>query len=394
MVADGLEPLLHQTVVGLADRGHQVHVVGAHADEYDPVERFRLGASLRVSVDEQSGITAPMRLVISGAKTGRNNSRALRSITASARRAHGLGPRFVRNLARVLPAFEQRADVVYFEAAYVAAEYNDVLLHLAPKMVMCTGSDVRTLPDVRRRLAETLPAAFAQSSRVLCRSADLEMWAVRRGAPAERTSVLYPAVDTAFFSPPDRPARTGDALRFVSVGRLHWVKGYEYLVEAIARARRAGVDVTLTIVGGDTGARDAVAYAVREFELEEHVTLAGAKDPAGVRAALARADALVLSSLSEGMSRAALEAMAMGLPVVTTDVGGMTEVVEDGMVGLVVPPRDPAALADAIATLARAPERRVEMGRRAHARAQQYDTTLHLDRIEQVLVEVAETGQA
>jgi colanic acid/amylovoran biosynthesis glycosyltransferase len=386
--------LLHQTVVGLADRGHQVRVVGAHrADEYDPVERFRLGSSLEVSFDEPGGMFGQAGRIAGAARASVANGRALRSVAASARRAHGLGPRFVRNLAKVLPAFEQRADVVYFEAAYVAAEYNDVLLHLGPKLVMCTGSDVRLLPDLRRRLAETLPAAFAQTARVLCRSEDLKMWAVRRGSPAERTSVLYPAVDTTFFSPPNRPERPGDALRLVSVGRLHWVKGYEYLVEAVSLARGAGVDVTLTIVGADTGAGDAIQYAVREFGLDEYVTLAGAKTPAGVRAALARADAFVLSSLSEGMSRAALEAMAMGLPVVTTDVGGMTEVIEDGVVGLVVPSRDPRALADAVGALARAPERRVEMGHRARALAQQFDTTVHLDRIESILVEVAGYGR-
>lgn len=395
-MADGLEPLLHHTVVGLAERGHQVRVVGAHrTDEYDPVERFRLGSSLSVSADEPSGMLRQVGRVAKGAaRGGAANSRALRSVAANTRRAHGLGPRFVRNLAKVLPVFEQRADVVYIEAAYVAAEYNDVLLHLGPKLVMCTGSDVRLLPDLRRRLAETLPAAFAQTARVLCRSQDLRMWAVRRGSPAERTAVLYPAVDTRFFSPRERPERLGDALRLISVGRLHWVKGYEYLVEAISLARRAGIDVTLTIVGSDTGARDGVEYAVREFGLDEYVTLAGPKSPAGVRAALARADALVLSSLSEGMSRAALEAMAMGLPVVTTDVGGMTEVVEDGVVGLVVPSRDPRALADAIGALARDPVHRVEMGRRALALAQQFDTTPHLDRIEEILVELAEYGPA
>ena len=219
------------------------------------------------------------------------------------------------------------------------------------------------------------------------------MWAVRRGAPVERTSVLYPAVDTAFFSPLPRPARPGDALRLVSVGRLHWVKGYEYLVQAVSLARGAGNDVTLTIVGADTGARDGVEYAVRELGLEEFVTFAGPKTREGVRAALARADALVLSSLSEGMSRSALEAMAMGLPVLTTDVGGMTEVIEDGDVGLVVPSRDPRALADAIGTLARDPSLRAEMGRRALARAQQFDADTHLDRLEAILVELADYGR-
>jgi glycosyltransferase involved in cell wall biosynthesis len=74
-------------------------------------------------------------------------------------------------------------------------------------------------------------------------------------------------------------------------------------------------------------------------------------------------DVFVLSSHDEGMSNAILEAMAMELPVVATDVGGTGEVVAEGETGLLVPPRDPAPLAEAIAALLAEPERRVSMGR-------------------------------
>jgi glycosyltransferase involved in cell wall biosynthesis len=291
-------------------------------------------------------------------------------------------------IAYYLPLFEEAADVVYFEAAYVAAQCAAVLDQFGPKLVMCTGSDVRVMPELQPSLARLMPAVFAQMTRVLCRSDDLREWAVRRGAPAERTSVLHTAVDTTFFAPVDRPPRPGDALRLVTVGRFHWVKGYEYAVQAVALAREAGHDVTLTIVGPEKGEGDAVTYAVRDLGLDEVVTFPGEKSQAGIRAALARADGYLVSSLSEGISRAALEAMAMGVPVVTTDAGGMTEIVEDGVEGLVVPRRDPRALADAIIGLAADPAMRAAMGKRARARAEQFDTSHHLDELEQVLLDL------
>ena len=99
----------------------------------------------------------------------------------------------------------------------------------------------------------------------------------------------------------------------------------------------------------------------------------------------------VVSSVGEGVSRAALEAMAMGLPVITTDTGGMPEAVEHGVQGLVVPRRDPNGLAAAMVTLARDPVRRAAMGERAIARSRsrQFDAGAHLDRLEQLLLDAS-----
>ena len=343
VITDGLEPLLRLTVVGLADRGHHVRVVGALSPgELDPEDRFRLGDTIEVIGGEPGG---PARRVarFTGrlARSARADPAALRVVTTRIRHLHGVGTQFADRVAAYVPALAEPTDVVYFEAANVAAQYAPILDQLGPKLVMCTGSDVRILPDSTPWLARALPAVFATMTHVVCRSQDLQQWAVRRGASPERTSVLYPAVDTRYFSASPRPPRVGDVLRLVSIGRMHWVKGYEHAIEAVARARATGADVSYTIVGADRGAGEAVEYAIRDCGVSDLVTLAGERSVAGVRAALARADVFVLPSVGEGASRAALEAMAMGLPVITTDAGGMPEVVDDGVEGFVVPRRDP-----------------------------------------------------
>jgi glycosyltransferase involved in cell wall biosynthesis len=98
--------------------------------------------------------------------------------------------------------------------------------------------------------------------------------------------------------------------------------------------------------------------------------------PEQVREAMQRSDLFLHSSLSEGISNAALEAMACGLPVVTSDGGGMKEAVHDGIEGFVVPLRDPVAAADAVAKLARDPALRARMGRAGRARV---ESTFRLD---------------
>lgn len=394
VVTDGLEPLLARTFVGLADLGHQVRVVGARdADELDPADAFRLGRAFRVRVQDRE---APERRLTpyaaSLARAAASNPAALKAAVQRTRRAQGYGQRFHDRMRSQVAALEAPADVVYFEAANVAAEHAAILDLLPPKVVMCTGSDVRVLPDRSPWLARALPGVFAAMSSVVCRSHDLRDWAERRGAPSSRTVVLHPAVDSRVFTPPDRPPRGDTALRLVSVGRLHWIKGYEFAIEAVAQARASGIDCTLTIVGPDTGARDSLEYAIRDRGLDGVVTLAGSRSAAGVRAALARADAFALSSVGEGASRAALEAMAMGLPVVTTDAGGMREIVTDQVDGLVVPRRDPTALAHAFTTLARDPGRRCRMGLAARARAEDFAIGPQIAAVDELLRAAATHG--
>jgi glycosyltransferase involved in cell wall biosynthesis len=393
VVADGLEPLLHHTVVGLADRGHDVRVIGAANDaELDATARFRLGSRLRVTADRDrtSSWASAARTVTALGRIAAGKPGVAASVVRSARSSLGPGPDFRRHIAQVVPVLAERADVVYFEAAYVAAEVASVLDHLPPYVVMCTGSDLRILPEFNRNLRRLLPGVFAGAARIVCRSEDLREWAVRRGALPQRTTVLYPAVELDKFAPASSSARSSGPMRMVSVGRLHWVKGYEYAVQATHLALRKGHDLTYTIVGRDDGTGQAIDIAIRDLGLGDWVRRVGAKDTVGVARAMARSDVFVLPSVGEGVSRAALEAMAAGLPVITTDAGGMTEVITDGVDGIVVPQRDPAALADAMSSLACDPDRREAMSARAAARARDFGAVAHLDRLEALLVEYAE----
>src|SRR5262249_17234596 len=130
------------------------------------------------------------------------------------------------------------------------------------------------------------------------------------------------------------------------------------------------------------------AEYVRARDLKGHVTFAGFRDD--VRDLLALLDIFVLPSYREGLPRSILEAMAMGLAVVTTDVRGCREAVRDGETGLVVPPRDGPGLAHSIARLARDREMRESFGKNGRARVvAEYDERLVLRRLEAVYADIA-----
>jgi glycosyltransferase involved in cell wall biosynthesis len=175
-----------------------------------------------------------------------------------------------------------------------------------------------------------------------------------RTCRAGRTVVIPTAVD-AGAAPPVR--REGRAPVVVFVGRLAAPKDPVTLVRALAAVR--GSAFTARIVG-DGPERPAVEAEIRAASLLEHVELAGERRD--VRRLLEDADVFVLSSRSEGAPLSILEAMAAGLPVVATAVGGIPEIVDDGTTGLLVPPGDAAALAAALERLLADAGLRARMG--------------------------------
>jgi glycosyltransferase involved in cell wall biosynthesis len=170
-----------------------------------------------------------------------------------------------------------------------------------------------------------------------------------------------------------------------TVGRLVAAKAYEHLLEAFARIRARIPDACLLVVG-DGPQRQELEVRADALGLGQAVKFLGLRDD--VRELLAALDVFVLSSIREGLPVALLEAMAAGLAIVVTDVGGMPEVVEDEISGLVVPAGDPGALATAVQRLLSDRDAAAGLGAAAHARARQdYSIDAVARRIEAIYIQ-------
>lgn len=211
------------------------------------------------------------------------------------------------------------------------------------------------------------------TDRVVCVSQQVADFVVQEvGIPQRKTVVIPNGIDLRDFEHllSQQQARTALGLSLGqmligTVARLNPVKRLDVLFQAVALSP----DVYVVIVGN--GPERAQLEAMSEQPgLAGRVRFAGQQDD--VRPWLAALDVFVLSSDWEGMSNALLEAMAIGLPVIATAVGGTPEVVMDGITGLLVPPRDPAALAEAIATLLHDPDLRRKMGQAGQERVEQH----------------------
>jgi glycosyltransferase involved in cell wall biosynthesis len=186
---------------------------------------------------------------------------------------------------------------------------------------------------------------------------------VGEGISRRRLAVIRNGIDTSRFGYLG-PAPGGPV---VMVGRLVAAKGVDHLLRATAIVVRHRPAFRLEIAG-DGEARPGLESLARELGLGDHVQFHGhVQDVPGL---LARATAVVLPSLSEGISLTLLEAMARGLPVVATRVGGNAEVVEDGVTGRLVEPADPEALAAALVELGGVTDQTRSMGRAGRARVE------------------------
>ncbi len=222
------------------------------------------------------------------------------------------------------------------------------------------------------------------SDRVICNAeASRKQLLTKYRVPEERVACIPNAVDTCYFSPD--PAELSPVPTVVFIGRLVWEKDPLNLVEAFRLAARDVPEAMFEIVG-DGDLRPAVEELVRSYGLESRITLVPPSND--VRGHLRRAWVFVLASKSEASANVVLEAMATGLPIVATRVGGLPELVLHGETGLLVEPSQPGRLADAITTMLRDGPGRRSMGINARERAVSLHSMAALTRkTEQVLLE-------
>lgn len=367
---------------GLAERGHDVTVLASRPGEPlpGPIWAMPPGTLRVIYLDPRRSPSSVAWRSLRGAATAPR--RVARMAGRAFRRDH---PRdAAKLLLRSVPLLADRAEIVHFEWATKAAEAVEVLDLLGGKVVVsCRGTDVRIMAPADAELAGRLARVFTVVDGIHCVSDAVREDAMALGAPAEKVTVNRPAVDTGFFVPPPQRTQDPNCLRLVSIGRAHWVKGYDYALRALRTLLDQGHAVRYSILGprglDDDG---GLAVGIRDLGLDGVVEVHGAGDRHAVRDLLWGADVFLLPSLSEGLSNSALEAMATGLPVVASCVGGMGEAIRDGVDGLLVPPRDPPALAAAIVRLAH-DDFRMVLGERARERAvTDFDLARQLDGFE------------
>ena len=371
-VIGGSEVEAQRVSAGLIARGHQVQVLCAGGPPMPPVRRW---------VDP-AGV--PVRIL-----TRRSRGRWRDMFFAS-------------EVAWEIWSGRKRYDVVYFlmQGLQLAAGLPVARWLQMPIVMKFGGSGV--IPAMRRSRAGRVELDWLRqwAARLLVLNDGMVEEAIADGFPRSQLTWMPNPVDIEEF----HPARPGEAPEWreghgipvnarvaVYVGRLSQEKGLPSLIRGFAHAARQTPDAILLLVGGGPQRLELEKLASELRLPPEQIRFVGRVDIAEVPHWLRASDIFALTSPSEGLSCALLEAMAAGLPSVVSDIPANRQLIEDQVHGLSIPFENDAAIGEAFLTLLQNPDARRRMGRAARQRAaESYSTAQVVQRYEALFNEILE----
>jgi len=229
---------------------------------------------------------------------------------------------------------------------------------------------------------------------VIAPSEYLKKIVVGWGVPPEKVGVIYNGTDIHQGSPsinsgtnilfPERSEAESKGYTIISAGRLVPWKGFEVLIEAVAELRQEIPEIKLVIIGSGPDEQKLKVLSSK-LEVNGNIIFKGSLSKEDLASQIKSADIFILNTAYEGFSHQIIEAMAMGVPVVTTNVGGNPEIIKDGENGLLVGYNDREAIKAAILKLYKDRELGARLGRNGAESAEQYSVEAMLDNLTKVL---------
>jgi colanic acid/amylovoran biosynthesis glycosyltransferase len=249
-----------------------------------------------------------------------------------------------------------KPDIVHFSYSAIAVNYINEITNLKSNniafLVSCRGTSDNIKPYLNDNRAILLKSLFKVIDLVHCVSQEmLDRMERDFGLDINKGFVNRPAIDTNKFQAiTNTDFDESGKIVILSTGRLEYVKGFIFALMAIKELIFEGFNVEYRILGYGSE-EEALKFYCNRLEIQSNVKLLGGMDHNEVIKEIKSANIYLSSSLSEGISNAVLEAMAMGVPVVSTNIGGMPEVVLDDATGILVNPYESSAIASALKKL-------------------------------------------
>ncbi len=287
------------------------------------------------------------------------------------------------NVAAFLKLRKIKSDIVHAQSIFSGlTAYLGKKLLSTPYVTYCRGSDIylpwpfkKSISNLILRNADAVVALSSDMKRQITEISNTRPVVVPNGIEVERFEGL---------SPEEAREKLGiknNEKVILFVGSLRALKGVRYLIQAMVIIKQKEPNARLLIVG-DGPDRQGLENLVQKLDLQQSIDFVGGIPQERVPHYMMACDIFTLPSLSEGFGLACLEAMACGLPVVTTDVGGLPDLIKDGENGFLIPARNVAELARKLATLLESDELRAVISRNNREKAKKYDWSLISHQIE------------
>lgn len=257
---------------------------------------------------------------------------------------------FIKRCCTVIPPFLDGLDVFHIQWAKTLAIYPEFIDQLkCPIILSLRGTHINVSPLADEDLATLYRKYFPKINGFHAVSQSIIKEAMKYGADCNKITFIHPAIDRILLDdkPEKSDAKNSDILHIISVGRCHWIKGYTVALEAMAILKKRGINFYYTIIAGGRD-HENIHFQIHDLGLSEYVTFINGLPHDKVIERVSESDLFLLPSVEEGISNAVLEAMALRVPVISTDCGGMAEVIRNGENGFIIPVRDPDSTVQAI----------------------------------------------
>lgn len=273
-----------------------------------------------------------------------------------------------RKWADILPLFQESWNVIHIMNWPLYRLLASYLLCTKTRFILsCRGYEILFGMEENMEWKQDAKEVWERASVIHCVSRFLADKAIERGAPETKVRVIYPGVDVNFFRP-EKCCQEREICHIVTVARLTWEKALELGLLVAKRLMERGVPIVYHVIG-DGPFKTALQCWADRLKLGGRVCWHGALPSENVRKILSGCDVYLHPSVSESFGVAVVEAMALGLPVVASRVGGIPEIVEHEKTGFLLELDDIDGMADGIEKIWNSRELRMEMSVEARRQA-------------------------
>tara|TARA_Y100000591_G_scaffold278269_1_gene256254 strand:+ start:6851 stop:8065 length:1215 start_codon:yes stop_codon:yes gene_type:complete len=250
-----------------------------------------------------------------------------------------------RSLSKILPVLNHTPDIFHIQWAKSLPFWFFLKEIYGVKIVLSLrGSHINYSAFANDSLARHYNLFFPKIDRMHAVSRKIAQKAEKFGADQDKIEVIYSSLDFSLLKTFEKKSYiTHKPFRFLSVGRFHWVKGYQYSISAISKLKKMNKEFHYVIIAKNRISEE-ILYQIDELSLNNYIEIVNPDSQNNVYEIMKQSDCLILPSVQEGISNVVLESMAIGLPVISSDCGGMKEIINYGKNGFYFPARDPLEL--------------------------------------------------
>lgn len=251
-----------------------------------------------------------------------------------------------KEFLRIAPWYIQNPNVFHVQWAGSVEKIAYIFHQLpAPMVISLRGSHIHYGTLQNPKLQELLPLSFQYAACIHAVSEYMAKQAINMGAPAEKVKVIYPGVDDSWLEMP-LPARNVQA-KFIAITRYHWIKGVPMLIESFGKYKARGGKGQLTLIAPGRMPEE-IKFSIYQLKLGNDIEIIQNVEHAHIPSVIQAHDILLVNSYAEGMSNVMLEAMALGVPVISTAWSGVEEAIQHEHHGYIVPCGESGEFAAAI----------------------------------------------